>query len=987
MTADHAAASMEQSAPTWDQSGYDAELAADPKQLRNMHFWDHVDLNCIHDPVHTFRAVPEQAHFAVAELRAELAKGANSFNPQSSPEMNLHARRCMIAFLWFERILMANPPKRRGGRRGQKSESLTALLTRRIRWAWSGSWELLWREADNSIHNATSTSRRPEEDQLRRDIEEIRACALDGDLRGALRSLQGPFVLANPDVVRRTLPIRFPEAHRPVPVLHPGGLPDAADVAKFEEELKKVVGSVAKHRGPGPGGARNEHWEFQCHWPEVWTPVSDLLLKFALGRIPSDLMNVVASGRLIAVAKGDDDIRPLTLGMVPRRLVSRAAARTFQPRVNAVLNPLQYAVGEKGGGEVMHKAMHCALHARPEACLFSYDVENAHSSIERGAVLESVRRRLPALAPWALPWLSATPTHVCHMADAGWDLEVNVSRGLDQGDPLSNLLYPIGAHDLLEDSLHAAKEKDPEAIIAGYSDDIDLITTPEAEAHAKPAMCAAAVRAGLNLKESKGTVYAQAGVTLLPGCSAARIDRPVVLRQAAPVPVLQDPGAVDGSQVRPDSPEIDHLIGQRRAACERLVQLRQAGLSSQLALSMLRVVVNSDCTFLARAIGLPQEVCRTLDDMAVRTIEAILGVSLAEPQSRRRIFHPFRHGGLGFTSLLLSAEAAHVASWHTCLPRLMELTRFGRVEALAGCVPRVAWAFARIPDLLQLGGADPLQSTSAAVLELAIGQGKAPSQKQLTTARVEADVTEMMADAALTDSVRAVILSSGGPGAGAWLLPPSQPQHILVDEHFAIAVKLRMGLPLPTGGGCCRRRGGDGRVCGAPLDSSGKHAISCMCGGLTVQKHNSLSKNLSGHMERSNNVDNVRREQLIPEAAPHLVAPRMDICATDASGSAIHVDLTVASPLCSSALRAGSSYKPGVAADVLARHKITKYRLAKLTPFAIETFGRLSDSASDFVRVLAPADSSRSRTISAMHQDLATILQRFNAEMVLTSAA
>ena len=79
---------------------------------------------------HTFRVIPHQAA-AVAELRAELAGSA----------MILHSHCCVIAFSWFEHILMTNSPKRRVGVLGRKTESVTAGMKRRNRWAWNGFWQ------------------------------------------------------------------------------------------------------------------------------------------------------------------------------------------------------------------------------------------------------------------------------------------------------------------------------------------------------------------------------------------------------------------------------------------------------------------------------------------------------------------------------------------------------------------------------------------------------------------------------------------------------------------------------------------------------------------------------------------------------------------------------------------------------------------------------------------------------------------------------
>ena len=108
-----------------------------PQAAPNMHSGKHVDLSCIHDPVRTFRLIPERAQVAVAKLRAELAKDANSDNPLSTPQS-----------------------RRSRGLRGPQSENMTFLLTRHIR------------------HDSQTSRWRPPDDQLRRDIDEILATSV-----------------------------------------------------------------------------------------------------------------------------------------------------------------------------------------------------------------------------------------------------------------------------------------------------------------------------------------------------------------------------------------------------------------------------------------------------------------------------------------------------------------------------------------------------------------------------------------------------------------------------------------------------------------------------------------------------------------------------------------------------------------------------------------------------------------------------------------
>ena len=146
------------------------------------------------------------------------------------------------------------------------------------------------------------------------------------------------------------------------------------------------------------------------------------------------------------------------------------------------------------------------------------------------------------------------------------------------------------------------RKRPPETIIAGNGDDIDSVTTPISLSSATLALCARSSRASLGLKESTCTIYAHTA-TWISHSQSAPHRPPVLLRHA------QDHGTTITSQASPNSPEIDSLIGRRRNTCERMVQLKHAGLSSQLAPGMLR-----------RRLRFPLvPTCELLDDMTLHT--------------------------------------------------------------------------------------------------------------------------------------------------------------------------------------------------------------------------------------------------------------------------------------------------------------------------------------------------------------------------------
>ena len=110
------------------------------------------------------------------------------------------------------------------------------------------------------------------------------------------------------------------------------------------------------------------------------------------------------------------------------------------------------------------------------------------------------------------------------------------------------------------------------------------------------------------------------------------------------------------------------------------------------------------------------------------------------------------------------------------------------------------------------------------------------------------------------------------------------------------------------------------------------------CVADSARKHVAWSGKLPSHMERSYNMRRRRRAKLMSEPASHLLSTHMNICTTELVGSTVFIDVTVASLLCAPARRDGSSNKPGIAADVLARHTVFKPRLSTLAPFVLDVW-------------------------------------------------
>ena len=98
--------------------------------------------------------------------------------------------------------------------------------------------------------------------------------------------------------------------------------------------------------------------------------------------------------------------------------------------------------------------------------------------------------------------------------------------------------------------------------------------------------------------------------------------------------------------------------------------------------------------------------------------------------------------------------------------------------------------------------------------------------------------------------------------------------------------------------------------------------------------------------------------------------------------------MTVVSALSVEALAKGSALRDETAADLATSQKARKYPGCEVYAFPIEAHGRLGNSATIVVRMLAPQNpSERSQAISSLYQDISCILQRHNADAIMAAMA
>jgi hypothetical protein len=382
------------------------------------------------------------------------------------------------------------------------------------------------------------------------------------------------------------------------------------------------------------------------------------------------------------------------------------------------------------------------------------------------------------------------------------------------------------------------------------------------------------------------------------------------------------------------------------------------------------------------------------DESLWRTLAIdLLGGDLAQPvaemdQARKQAHLPIAQGGMGLLRNTTRAPMAFLGAFSLIASALTPV--FQQHGGVLG------------PLLCDVeGGAYPTQIALRAARDLLVSQAievlpsfatlvatPPPSlQATLGEATYAAQFVELLGGCDSASS-RARLRSCSGAGAGHWLLAtPILPSLRISSPHFITAVRVRLGLPHPclTSYEVCS--------CGHSMDALGTHLMRCARGGERTSSHDAVRDAVYYIIRESRQHAQRERTGFLPSSAPGGRGGRVDIVISDAVVGHTLVDIVIADPTrCDLVERAAE--RGLVAASDAERKKEAHYRDraqgSVFVPFALETYGALSEKSDGFLkdcarRTCAETSGSGLRTslvLAWYRQRVSVALQRSLAHAI-----
>eukprot|EP00731_Ephydatia_muelleri_P023608 Em0015g1191a len=218
--------------------------------------------------------------------------------------------------------------------------------------AWEcGQFTSLWvRTKQHVSHHGPWSS--PLDEDVKKITEAI-SLAKDSLLGKACQILTSSGLAPDTEDTWTQLSAKHPKSPSPVPPAHPP-LPLTSPILPPDFNVLSILRYFPKASAAGPTGLRIQHLLDVAEVP-VPTSICSLLRGvinlLASGQAPAAISQYMASGSLVALRKGTQGIRPITVGESLRRLTSKCLCSLIKEDASVFFQPFQFGVALPQGCE------------------------------------------------------------------------------------------------------------------------------------------------------------------------------------------------------------------------------------------------------------------------------------------------------------------------------------------------------------------------------------------------------------------------------------------------------------------------------------------------------------------------------------------------------------------------------------------------------------------------------------------------------------
>ena len=275
-------------------------------------------------------------------------------------------------------------------------------------------------------------------------------CLLSNKAKGKVLPLDGEVPGSQDKNVHQILQEKHPPAKPVNPsavleVSEPLG-PHPAIFDSIDGDLIRQV-TIRMNGAAGPSGLDAASWKrlctsFRAQSTDLCDSIGKLARRLATEFIDPSALAPLTACRLIALDK-TPGVRPIGVGEVLRRIISRAISLTLRLDIKEAAGPLQLCAGHESGCEAAVHTMREIYNDPATEGVLLIDASNAFNSLNRKTALRNIRALCPPLATFLI---NTYRNDVNLFIDGETILS---SEGTTQGDPLGMAMYAIATVPLI----------------------------------------------------------------------------------------------------------------------------------------------------------------------------------------------------------------------------------------------------------------------------------------------------------------------------------------------------------------------------------------------------------------------------------------------------------------------------------------------------------------------------------------------------------